>query len=102
MLAPILALEWIAEKENEPDNYRVKLYSDSQFFVQTVLGRYERRANLRLWTYWDEVARDVDLFISWTPRNTLPEQAQCDELAGQVRRLLADHLNTIAFTETDA
>ena len=79
MLAPILALEWIAEKENEPDNYRVKLFSDSQFFVQTVLGHYERRANLRLWTYWDEVARDVDLFISWTP-------AQHPVRAGAVRR----------------
>ena len=92
MMAAIMALERIAEIENGPDGYRVKLFSDSEFVVQTIMGRYERRANLRLWAYWDEVARDVDLFVAWSARNVIPKQALCDELAGQVRRLLADHL----------
>jgi ribonuclease HI len=98
LMAPIAALEWILEREGGcRDEFRVEIHSDSQFFTQCALGVYERRANLLLWAAWDEATRDVDVAISWTPRNVLPAQSLCDKLAGKVRRSLEAAVDDFSF-----
>jgi len=61
---------------------RVRLITDSQYVVRTMLGGYKRRANLAFWERLDRAARPHTIAWVWTPGHTgHPLQEVCDRAA---------------------
>lgn len=64
MMAVIKALEWIADSNLPQKN--ITIVSDSQYVIQTMLGKYSKNKNLDLWNKMDErVDALFDKTISW-------------------------------------
>jgi len=63
----------------------IKALSDSQYIVNCAVGRYKRSANKPEWRIFDAASKGLSVEIDWVGRNQIPEQAQCDELAGACR-----------------
>lgn len=84
MLAALYALEYV--KANFHSSV-VKLVSDSQYLVNTMLGIWKRKANLDLWIQLDDVDAEFEYVEwEWRPRNSLPHMAQADHLAKEASR----------------
>ena len=64
---------------------RVNIFTDSTYVVNCATGKMRRTANQAEWRRFDELARGIDLCIQHTNRNTIPQQAACDEIAGKLR-----------------
>jgi len=54
-----------------------------------------RKTEIDLWLRYSGMARYVCVTPQFTPRNTIQEQAQCDELAGTARKLLKEKLENL-------
>lgn len=63
----------------------VNIFTDSTYVVNCATGAMKRNANQAEWRRFDELARDLSPCIQHTNRNTIPQQAMCDHIAGQFR-----------------
>ena len=78
------ALAFIRELPGAFDAH-IKALSDSQYIVNCAVGRYKRSANKPEWRIFDAASKGLSVEIDWVGRNQIPEQAQCDEIAGTCR-----------------
>lgn len=63
----------------------VDIFTDSTYVVNCATGKMRRNANLAEWSRFDSASRGLCLFIRHTNRNTIPQQAYCDIVAGEMR-----------------
>lgn len=66
--------------------YTVEILSDSTYVVGCASGQSKRSKNLAEWALFDFLVRGMDARISHVSRNTVVDQAECDELAGLMRQ----------------
>lgn len=98
----IAALESIVRyMENLPFKFQgvkpeVRVLTDSMYVVNCATGRARRTANRPEWRRFDELASLFTLRIQHTNRNTLPQQALCDQIAGDMRKA-AESVQTTAL-----
>src|ERR1035437_469678 len=60
--------------------YSVHIYCDSEYVVNCATGRYKRTKNQNEWAIFDRFASGLNISIEHTNRNTLPDQAICDDV----------------------
>lgn len=84
MRAIIVSLEYI-QKQSDAKQAKVSVYCDRQDVVLSATGVYGRKSNRDEWKRFDKAAKGLDLSISHIPRNSNPNSAKCDELAGEIR-----------------
>ena len=63
----------------------VMVYTDSMYVVNCATGKFKRIKNLSEWSQFDRHSKGLEICIQHTNRNTIPQQALCDELAGKLR-----------------
>jgi ribonuclease HI len=95
--AEIMAACLGLEKLKEP--CQVELVTDSQYVVETMNGRFRRKANLELWRRLDEARRRHQVAWTWTRGHAgHPVQEKCDKAArliaemGRVDQASLDHI----------
>ncbi|MCS6874066.1 MAG: reverse transcriptase-like protein [Pyrinomonadaceae bacterium] len=77
----------------------VRVYSDSQYVVETMKGRFRKRANFDLWERLEVASKRHNVEYIWIPRNSEPLQKAVDYLAKQVAELQQVSPQIIAKTE---
>jgi ribonuclease HI len=67
---------------------RVHLFTDSRYVVETMSGRYRRKANLEWWKRLDEAARRHEVKWEWTRGHSgHVVQEACDRAARKIAAL---------------
>lgn len=96
-LRPIIeGLRWIKHNWVTGSGFRVCVYSDSEYTVKTLSGIYPRQKNEELWTALDKTIEGMNLTYIWRERNSLPYMTLCDGICGAMRRLVINHMKTVA------
>jgi ribonuclease HI len=88
-LMPIIeGVQWIHKNWSKrvPD-FRLQVYSDSDYTVKTLNGIYTVNKNRDLWAAaLDFMRLPIHFTFSWVSRNTLPYMELCDGIAGAMRQ----------------
>lgn len=68
-----------------PEGIQIDLYSDSQYLVNSMTGRYRRKVNLDLWQQLDELATKCTIQWHWLPGHIgHPENEEAHRLANEM------------------
>jgi ribonuclease HI len=67
--------------------FRLQVFSDSDYTVKTLNGLYAINRNHDLWAAALQlISLPMHYTFTWVPRNTLPYMEQCDAIAGAMRQ----------------
>lgn len=69
-----------------PPGSEVEVYSDSQYLVHSMQGKFRRRQNFDLWSRLDELSRGRKVGWRWVGREDLPEMIEAHNLAEEAAR----------------
>lgn len=75
MMAAIIGLKAV------PADTKLKIYSDSQYLIKSMLGYYQRYKNLDLWKILDELVKDKKIDWKWVRGHDGNQYNEmCDEM----------------------
>lgn len=64
-----------------PQGSEITLYSDSQYLINSMLGKWKRKANLDLWRNLDKLSRERKVKWQWARRGEYPELEEAHRMA---------------------
>ena len=73
---------------------QVKLVSDNEHVVKTIMGLYEPKKNTDLWAAVGAMTRKMKVEAVWRSRNSHPYMEMCDCVAHAVRVLSLEHVHS--------
>ncbi len=92
-LRPIIeGLRWIKKNWAKGAGFRVRVTSDSEYTVKSLCDIYPRDKNTDLWVGVKEVVANMNVDFVWRERNSLPYMVMCDQICGELRRLMVDRM----------
>lgn len=101
-LRPIIeGLRWIKNNWALGENYKITVFSDSEYTVKTLNNLYRREKNIDLWCGLDAIVTSIpelNVKFIWRERNTLPQITLCDEFCKYLRQQVLDNMSKL-FTD---
>ena len=93
----IEGLRWIKTNWSQGNHgYRVVVYSDSEFTIQTANGLYPRKSNIELYVALEEAQRGMRVEYRWRERNSTDFMTFCDGVCGPLRKMMIAHMSKVA------
>lgn len=86
------ALSFVTEMGLMKDLFRVEIVTDSQYVEHCMTGTKERVKNQDLWAQFDFLARQLDVGVRHTDRNSEKEQAMADALCHHLHKTISAKL----------